>query len=377
MVKNSTLKTDGAGVAESSDQQSWARLAAAVSRHVHEVRRAGLAGPVLESAVQLERQLGLELQLRAARFDVRDDPVVAAVEAWMRESADERDRVKVLCGVRGSWKSVLFSRFRTRLLEEGTDPDEVVYVNFETMHFRRLKTSADVLRFLSVYRTDRVRHLFLDGVTRLNEFSRLFPALLASGRWNVWMTTSNRKCVEMVADHALVHHTFPPRLGARDPATLERLWNTMFLLDVPFGQRHIDLRSHAALIEYLSDHMGEELTARGISRDLQAHGVTISPNSVKSYVAALDDAYMLLVLECWDLFEDCVVGPALKIFASDLEMRAHRFGAYPPAEAWRDRLSELALRLAREYPRVYFTREPGVDFVTFDAAGHLRRWSVE
>lgn len=173
--------------------------------------------------------------------------------------------------------------------------------------------------------------------------------------------------------------SIPPARFRRtgDPATLDRVWNTAFLLDVPFGQRHIDLRSHAARIEYLSDHMGDDLTARGISRDLQAQGVTISPNSVKSYVAALDDAYMLLVLECWDLFEDCVVAPALKIYASDPEMRAHRFGAFLSEEVWRDRQMDLALRLARDYPRVYFTREPGVDFVTFDAAGHLRRWSVD
>lgn len=286
--------------------------------------------------------------------------------AWLSSVRDRMDAVKVLCGMRGCGKSLAFSAFREQLVAEGVPEGDLIALDFEKRHCRHLKTSADVLAHLAAFPSGRVRHVFLEGVTALREFAGLFEPLLASGRWNVWMAVSNRQCLAPLGRRLLAHRLWWRAGELRDEQTLDRLWHTAFARDVPFGLRHIDIRAYGALVEYLSDHIGDELTVRGISRDLQNLGLAISPNTVKSYIDSLQDSYLVEVVSGWDLFEAAEIKTGFMVFPCDLEIRDFRFGPAPAGESERQRLARLYLQLREVHDRVFFTREGSVPFVSLD-----------
>ena len=306
------------------------------------------------------------------------EPIVnAGVEAWLESVRSRTDKVKVLCGMRGCGKSLAFAAFRQRLVAEGVPEGDLVALDFERRQCRHLKTSADILAYLASFPTDRVRHLFLEGVSALREFASLFDPLLASGRWNVWMAVSNRRCLRPLGRKALVRRMWWRSDIRRDEQTLDRLWHTAFARDVPYGLRHIDIRAYSALVEYLFDHVGEEMSVRGISRDFRALGLAISPNTVKSYIDALEDSYLVEVASCWDFFEKGVTKSGFQAYPVGLELRAHRYGPSPEEEPRRQCLSSLYLQLREEYDKVYFTREPTVPFVTLGKNRKPTCWSYD
>lgn len=294
--------------------------------------------------------------------------------AWMQRLRGRTDKIKVLCGLRGSGKKETFAAFREQLQAEGVGPESVVSIDFESRAFFHLRRSDEVLRHLEAYPADRVRHLFLEGLTSLYENETLYDALLASGRWNVWVAASNIQCISQLGSRALVRLVRHDPSMIRNDKTISWLWRTILAYDIPYHLRLIDILSYRALIEYLICHLDEEVTARGISRSLKSRGIFISPNSIKSYINGLRNVNLIETIECWDLFEGTVVRAGMKIYATDLEMYACLFGHETDSrEAWL-RHNRQYLKLRETYGTVYYTRDPSVAFVTLDKDGKPTVW---
>lgn len=294
--------------------------------------------------------------------------------AWMQRLRERTDKIKVLCGLRGSGKKETFAAFREQLQAEGVGPESVVSIDFESRAFFHLRRSEEVLRHLESYPADRVRHLFLEGLTSLYENETLYDALLASGRWNVWVAASNVQCISQLGSRALVRLVRHDPSVIRNDKTISWLWRTILAYDIPYHLRLIDILSYRALIEYLIYHLDEEVTARGISRDLKLRGVYVSPNSIKSYINGLCDVCLIESVECWDLFEGTVLRSGRKIYATDLEMYKCLSAPGPERQEERLRQNRKYLKLREKYSRVYYTRDPSVTFVTLDKDGKPTVW---
>lgn len=60
----------------------------------------------------------------------------------------ESDLVKVIVGIRRCGKSVLLRQIAEELQEKGTEPDHLLYINFEDLEFGMLQTAMDLHRYI-------------------------------------------------------------------------------------------------------------------------------------------------------------------------------------------------------------------------------------
>ncbi len=234
----------------------------------------------------------------------------------------EDARVKAIVGVRGANKTGALEAVRNLLRARGVDAARLVSIDFEDVRFRRLKTADDVLAFLH----------------RLHEL----PA------WNVWGASSTATAVG-AGDEAFRPYPWicafrqwtDPHLS-RSPCELERIWCQIFMRDVACCVNHPDIRAKEALAEYLSDHLGERTTLREVAAELRVCGRAIAANSIRAYRKALELCYLVEASEVFDVFEKRVIPKCgVRLFYTDLALRAWRFGAAPIFEAERVALNEL------------------------------------
>ncbi len=106
-------------------------------------------------------------------------------------------------------------------------------------------------------------------------------------------------------------------------------------------------------------------------------GRAIAANSIRAYRKALELCYLVEASEVFDVFEKRVIPKCgVRLFYTDLALRAWRFGAAPTFEAERVALNELYLELRRTHEKVYTPYGREADFVTVEADGTLRDWHV-
>lgn len=292
--------------------------------------------------------------------------------------------VKAIVGVRGANKTGALETVRNLIRARGVDEARLVSLDFEDVRFRHLKTADDVLAFLRRLPGCAVtRYLFLDEISRVGAHAELLHRLHELPAWNVWVASSTATAVG-AADEAFrpypwvcAFRLWPDPSQPRATCVLERVWCEIFLRDVACCVNHPDIRAKEALAEYLSDHLGERVTLREVAAGLRVGGRAVAANSIRTYRRALELAYLVEASEVFDVFEKCVIPKCgVRLFYTDLELRAWRFGVAPTFEAERVAVNELYLKLRRTYEKVYTPHGKEADFVTVEPDGGLRYWNV-
>ena len=302
---------------------------------------------------------------------------------WAAAHLDDA-RVKAIVGVRGANKTGALAEVRNLIRARGVDESRLVSIDFEDVRFRHLKTADDVLAFLHrLPGCAMPRFLFLDEISRVGAHAELLRRLHELTAWNVWVASSTATAVgaddEAFCPYPWVcaFRLWPDSSQPRSTCVLERIWCEIFMRDVACCVNHPDIRAKEALAEYLSDHLGERTTLREVAAELRVCGRAIAANSIRAYRKALELCYLVEASEVFDVFEKRVIPKCgVRLFYTDLELRAWRFGAAPTFEAERVAVNELYLKLRRTHEKVYTPYGKDADFVTVEPDGALRYWSV-
>lgn len=306
------------------------------------------------------------------------DPILGS---WVKEGLGD-PRVKAIVGVRGSNKSAMLHAIHGLVLDSGVKEENVVFIDFEDARFRRFKTASDVMSYLASFpRSSKPYYLFLDEVGMVEWHTELLSRLLATEGWNVWLAASTSQALLSDGNAASgglnVFRTWTDIAVPRSRADLEKIWCQIFMRDVVSGVDHPDIRAKETLAEYYSDHLGEIKSLLEIARELQSVGRRISRSSISAYRQALIDAYLIEVSDVYDVFTQSVVTTISgRVFYTDLELRAWRFGSSPDKDATRVALNRLYLELRKKYDKVYTPRDQAADFVTLQPNGKPLLWKL-
>ncbi len=305
------------------------------------------------------------------------------LESWAAAHLDETC-VKAIVGVRGANKTGALEVVRNLIRARGVDDARLVSIDFEDVRFRHLKTADDVLAFLHrLPGCAMARYLFLDEIGRIGAHAELLHRLHELPAWNVWVASSTATAIG-AGDEAFrpypwvcAFRLWPDPAQPRSTCVLERIWCEIFMRDVACCVNHPDIRAKEALAEYISDRLGERTTLREVAAELRVCGRVLAANSIRAYRKALELCYLVEASEVFDVFEKRVIPKCgVRLFYTDLELRAWRFGAAPTFEAERVAVNELYLKLRRTYEKVYTPYGKDADFVTVEPDGALRYWSV-
>ncbi len=331
---------------------------------------------------------------------------------WLERHRD-RDVIKIITGVRGCGKSTLLGEFAKRLQTTGVAEDHIIRIDFEHSDNRHLHTPEDLLAYIKGQTPASGKvYLLLDEICELQEFDVALERLFALKHYDIVAVSSNRHpisnpCGKHLTGHFIhaemltpsfrerpdgenipfeqrlddclrlgdLPYTFPLRdAPQRADIYLSGLWNTILVKDIFTRNRMVDPRFAERLLEHIYDHLGETESLRKISADATIEGHEPAPNTVLSYIEALDESMLVHRVPRYDVFLGETTKGGYRFYLADLALGRARYGNLPrdPANAVRNL---IYLELLGRGGTVYCGRydKDDFDFVII-RDGHVHCW---
>ena len=272
----------------------------------------------------------------------------------LRSGKDLTDVVKVVTGMRRVGKSTLLDQYISDLISGGTDPKDIIKMNFETFEFRDVGTSDELDRALleRIGKSGR-KYVFLDEIQNVAGWEKSVSHLINTGRCDVYITGSTSKLLSSeLATHiagrfveiAILPFSFPEylelhpgdnerrfseylRFGALpevDPsrgeefcrAQLTGIFNTVLVDDVLARLGTGDANTLRAIARFLYSNIGNITNT-----DMIAKAIGIGPVTVNRYVGKLEEAFLFRRAERYDIIGKRILKTNAKFYASDLGLR--------------------------------------------------------
>lgn len=291
---------------------------------------------------------------------------------WLRKERG-KDVLKVLSGIRGCGKTFSMRAFVDDLKASGVKEESIVYLDFEDAAMRHIKTHKDVLQLVNSRHAEGKIYLILDEITGLLDYEVLMAFLYGYKEFDIYVATSNSRLFsdeikKYFSGRMVECRLEAPVLRKRSREELDRIWSTLFLRDVLGGHVLADATAQERLAEFLSDHIGENLSMRKISQSLVINEHTLHPNTISAYIDNLERSFLVKRVPIFDLFEEQFVNSGSRYFWTDMGLRQHRFGPSTELEEERCAYNSVFLSLRRKYRKVYCARSNDVfsDFVVFN-----------
>ncbi len=270
--------------------------------------------------------------------------------------------VKVLTGIRRVGKSTILRMFRDRLLQDGTPPDDILYLDMERMEFANILDAA-ALHQLAASRlahNGRPRFLFIDEVQQIAGWERAINSLLNEGGIDIYLTGSNASLLSselaslltgryveipvyplsfaeyatfrgVPADTALFQE-FLIRGGmpglhmmTNDEEVIRQylgsLIDSVVLKDVVgrYSVRDVDLLQR--LTAFLADNSGNVFSAKRIADFMKNERRSVGVETVYNYISYLISAFLIHRLPRFDLKGKRFLEVSEKYYFADMGLK--------------------------------------------------------
>ena len=282
------------------------------------------------------------------------------------------DLIKVLTGIRRCGKSVMLELIREELLENGTDPQQILFLNFENMSNAHLCTASalhdEVIR--KAGGTTGMLYLFFDEIQEVADWEKCVNSLRVELNCDIYITGSNARLLsgelatylagryvefviypfsfrEFLELYCTVYPGTDTRTGFqqylilggmpylssvrydRDASRqyLRDLFNSVELKDVVKrnGIRDVDLLER--IIAYVTSNIGTTFSASSVSKYLKNEGRSVSAETVMNYIRACSDAFLFYRVKRNDLRGKKILSVNEKYYVADHGIREAVFGS--------------------------------------------------
>ena len=290
---------------------------------------------------------------------------------------------KFITGLRGTGKTAFLLGLRDRLLAEGVPPGNLLFIDTEDPALRPFATHEQMLdHIFALLPCEGRAYIFIREAAALPGAEVVVGTLAASGRREVIATSSSRRLLE----HGLARYfssrlahfvVLPPDVAepyAPEPARAR--WNDIFLNDVLAPSRILEISLAGRIAGWLSDNLGDAMSLRSISAAISPARRFLSPHTVESYLAALEDAYLVEKVMRWDVPEDSPQKTGYRYFFTDPQLRLARFGPAPEDEPRRMALNRAWLRLRRNEDVVFAASGSSDTHFVSRKGDAYRRWRL-
>lgn len=287
---------------------------------------------------------------------------------------------KFITGLRGTGKTAFLHGLRDRLLEEGVPGDHVLLVDTADPALRPLATHEQMIdHIFSLLPRSGKSYVFIREAAALPGAEVVIGTLAASGHREVIATSSSRRLL----DHGLAKY-FSTRLAHFEvlpadspapypPEAASARWNEIFLHDVLAPKRILEVALAGRIAGWLSDNLGDPVSLRIIAAAISPARRILSPHTIESYLASMEDAHLVEKSIRWDTAEEAPQKTGYRYFFTDPQLRLAHFGPAPGNEERRMALNRAWLRLRHAEGTVYTASgDPEVHFVTRSARGRAR-----
>ncbi len=284
-----------------------------------------------------------------------------------------RDVVKIITGVRRCGKTTLIRQFIEELREGGIPDENIIYLNFEGMIYTYFTKTENLRDMLSEYihqATGRC-YIFLDEVQNIANWPQVAAELMNLFDCELFVSASNSSVfqpdfasalgyryvkidvyplnfsefLEITANETGHHEEEGVELLSREelfreylqrggmPGVyalkedrsgkdyLSNLYSAILLKDVVQCNKLRDISHIDKIMEFILSHIGETFSPKAVRDHVKEQGITISVDTVYSFLDALTGAFLLHKVPRFDIKADRELETQEKYYICDLAMR--------------------------------------------------------
>lgn len=273
----------------------------------------------------------------------------------IRAGRGDTDVVKVITGMRRCGKSVLLELYADELRHSGVPDDDIIHIDFEKFEYQKIKDSEQLNDFLRPkINPDGITYVLLDEIQNVGDWELSLSALNAAGNCDVYVTGSNSNLlssqlatrisgrhVEIMVfplsfSEYMEMHGYTDRekafaeylecggLPGLDPSRdqryrqdyLQGVYNTVVVKDVLRRVNVSDPAKVEAIARFLYANIGNITSRASVSK-----GTGIPESTVGTYMKAMEEAFLILPCDRYDMVGKKLLSTNGKYYVTDLGMR--------------------------------------------------------
>ena len=272
--------------------------------------------------------------------------------------------VKVITGIRRSGKSfLLFEIFRQYLLDHGVSADHILGLQLDRFENRRYRDPEELLAFMNAQIVDDGRYyILLDEVQMLEHFSEVLNSFLYRKNVDLYVTGSNSKFLSTdvltefrgrgdevhifplsfsefmqvyrgeSADAWLEYATYGglPQVVLmseyeQKSGFLKRLFEETYIKDIIERNGILKTQEIEDVVNIVASSIGSLTNPTKIADTFKSKlKSSISPNTVRSYINCLKEAFLISEAQRFDVKGRRYIGSPTKLYFEDVGLRNAR-----------------------------------------------------
>lgn len=281
--------------------------------------------------------------------------------------------VKVITGMRRCGKSVILALTKEEIQRRGVPEKQIFSVSFESMQFEELKDYKALYQAISTAAkaAGGKLYLFIDEVQEVESWEQVINSIRVDYDCDIYITGSNARLLSgelatLLSGRYVEIRIYPlsfseylafaqtntdeARLSQEQhfsnylrygglPGIHEMKWeetvllryltdifNSVLLKDVVKRNNIRDIELLERVVLYLMDNIGNTFSAKTISDFLKNQGRRLSTETVYTYIAALENAFLIHKVPRFDIKGKRLLETQEKYFVSDLGLRHATMG---------------------------------------------------
>ena len=318
----------------------------------------------------------------------------------LQSGRDDTDIVKVVTGMRRCGKSTLMTQYMDRLRSDGVKEDHIVYANLESRQFEEITDHKALNAWLADRMPEDRTYVFLDEIQRVKGWEKTINSLQVDYDADIYVTGSNAYLLSSdlatyisgrYVEIGMLPLSFGEFLelnpvtpdedryrrlqqyiwtGSLPAVELDRdeqytsdlllgIYNTVVRKDV---QTHMGVRDQTRfenIVRFVMSNTGNTTSCKNI-----ADAVNASPNTIRRYLRALEDAFLIYKVPRFDIRGKRLLKTREKYYVSDTGIRNTALGLAAGDDISRQLENLVYLELIRRGYRVMVGsyRDREVDF---------------
>lgn len=316
--------------------------------------------------------------------------------------------IKIITGVRRCGKSTLMEIYRNYLIQNGTDKDAIISINFEDYDFYDLREPSKLYSYVKErLNGEKQNYIFLDEIQHVKDFPRVIDSLFIKNNVDIYITGSNAymlsseiatlisgryieismlplsfaEYVETTGDKKdlsrkyvdyIQNSSFPYTLELRDQAKeikayLDGIYNTVVVKDIASRKKIVDISMLECVTRFVFDNIGNQLSMKKIADTMTSDGRKTDVKTVEKFISGLTESFVLYKANRYNVKGKQYLKTLEKYYVVDIGLRYMLLGTRS-TDVGHILENVVYLELLRRGYEVYVGKvdDTEVDFVAMD-----------
>lgn len=283
------------------------------------------------------------------------------------EKYKDKHIIKVITGIRRCGKSTLLKMFKNKLLKDGVQENQIIYLNFEDFDNYELLNPKNLHDYIKNHLVkDKMNYIFLDEIQNVKDFQRVIDSIFLNENADIYITGSNAYLlsgelatllsgryvtIEMLPlsfkeffqtqknlSRAEIYRlyvelsSFPYALNflEDEKGTFERksvldylsgVYSTIVLKDVVLREKISDTKMLESVVRFIFDSIGNPISSKKIADTMTSSGRKIDTKTVEKYISALQESFVIYEAKRYDAKGKTYLKLLEKYYAADIGLR--------------------------------------------------------